>query len=66
VAGIRTLRSSGVIGAEEQVVAVLTGHLLKDPGIVTEMHQDRRWLDRPNQPVQIAATISAVRDALAE
>jgi threonine synthase len=32
VAGVRALASRGVIRRGEQVVAVLTGHLLKDPG----------------------------------
>jgi threonine synthase len=32
VAGVRALVARGVIGHDEQVVAVLTGHLLKDPG----------------------------------
>ena len=31
VAGVRALAARGVIGREERVVAVLTGHLLKDP-----------------------------------
>ena len=32
VAGVRTLVARGVIRRDERVVAVLTGHLLKDPG----------------------------------
>ena len=31
VAGVRLLAERGIIGADERVVAVLTGHLLKDP-----------------------------------
>ncbi len=31
IAGVRALRARGVIGAGDRVVAVLTGHLLKDP-----------------------------------
>jgi len=31
VAGVRLLAQRGIIGAHERVVAVLTGHLLKDP-----------------------------------
>ncbi len=31
VAGVRTLVERGIIGREERVVSVLTGHLLKDP-----------------------------------
>lgn len=38
VAGVRQMVARGVIGASEHVVAVLTGHLLKDPDAVTEYH----------------------------
>jgi len=31
VAGLRKLRDRGVVGADEQVVCLTTGHLLKDP-----------------------------------
>jgi threonine synthase len=31
VAGVRALTQRGMIGRDERVVAVLTGHLLKDP-----------------------------------
>ncbi|MGH7329871.1 MAG: threonine synthase, partial [Polyangiaceae bacterium] len=40
VAGVKQLRARGVIGAGELVVAVLTGHLLKDPGILQRYHQE--------------------------
>jgi threonine synthase len=36
VAGVRALAARGVIGRDERVVAVLTGHLLKDPGALPE------------------------------
>ncbi len=39
VAGIRKLIAHGVIGADEEVVAVLTGHVLKDPEIIMNYHQ---------------------------
>jgi threonine synthase len=38
VAGARRLRREGVIRSGESVVAVLTGHLLKDPGAVMDFH----------------------------
>ncbi len=65
LAAIRRLASDGVIGRGERVVAVLTGHLLKDPGIVVEYHLERR--PRPpgaNPPVAVAATVEAVARAL--
>ena len=38
LAGARTLRRRGIIRARESVVAVLTGHLLKDPDAVMRYH----------------------------
>ncbi|MEE2757835.1 MAG: threonine synthase [Myxococcota bacterium] len=34
IAGVRKMVRNGIIGASDKVVAVLTGHVLKDPGIV--------------------------------
>jgi threonine synthase len=39
VAGIKRLVASGHIGREEDVVAVLTGHALKDPDYMIQYHQ---------------------------
>lgn len=64
VAGARALRAAGTIGEGDSVVGVLTGHLLKDPGIVTEMHGDGDWLERPNRPVPVAASLDAIRAVL--
>jgi threonine synthase len=36
IAGVRALVARGVIRRDERVVAVLTGHLLKDPGATPE------------------------------
>ncbi len=38
VAGVRKLREAGVIGADERVACVLTGHPLKDPNITVAYH----------------------------
>jgi threonine synthase len=38
VAGAKLLRSQGVIGADERVVCVLTGHQLKDPTATVAYH----------------------------
>jgi threonine synthase len=38
LAGIRKLRAAGVMRADEDVVAVLTGHLLKDPDYIYRYH----------------------------
>ncbi|SRR5581483_2054100 len=39
VAGIKKLIASGVIKPADDVVGILTGHVLKDPGIVIDYHQ---------------------------
>jgi threonine synthase len=39
VAGVRRLRARGAIAADARVVAVLTGHVLKDPGAVVSYHR---------------------------
>jgi len=64
VAGVRLLRRQGVIKAGDSVVAVLTGHLLKDPGTVEQMHSGGDLIDRPNLAVQVAADIAAIRAVL--
>lgn len=61
VAGVRELVSRGEIGRGDLVVAVLTGHILKDPGILLEYHRET---DPPpthaNRPVEIEAKLEAV------
>jgi threonine synthase len=47
VAGAKRLRSEGVIGADERVVCVLTGHQLKDPDATVAYHTtDQDMFDR--------------------
>jgi threonine synthase len=38
VAGVKQLRAEGVIGADERVVCILTGHQLKDPTATVAYH----------------------------
>ncbi len=38
VAGARLLKEQGVIGADESVVCILTGHELKDPNVTVKYH----------------------------
>lgn len=40
VAGIKKLIAAGVIKPDEEVVGVLTGHILKDPDIVIKYHEE--------------------------
>ena len=47
VAGTRLLRNEGVIGADDRVVCILTGHLLKDPTATVAYHAaDQEQFDR--------------------
>ncbi|MEP6692448.1 MAG: threonine synthase, partial [Gemmatimonadaceae bacterium] len=65
VAGARKLAAAGVIKRDARVVAVLTGHILKDPGILLDYHAAR---DEPrpgaNPPVEIDATLADVARVL--
>ncbi len=40
VAGLRKLRAEAVIGKNERVVCVLTGHALKDPNVTVDYHTE--------------------------
>jgi threonine synthase len=80
VAGIRKLAAAGFIRREESIVAVLTGHLLKDPDYVNHYHRgtlslgaetkDRKTDRQPikgslrNAPLQVAASKSAILERL--
>ena len=55
VAGVKRLVADGTIRKDESVVAVLTGHVLKDPEIL---------LKGENQPVEIDGTLEALEKAV--
>lgn len=52
VAGARRLAAAGVIGRGDRVVAVLTGHILKDPDIL---------LSRPSGMVEVDPSLDEIR-----
>ncbi len=63
VAGIKRLVNDGVIGPDENVVAVLTGHLLKDADYIIKYHQDSlythdRASNRSKEERRITGTFS--------
>jgi threonine synthase len=65
VAGARRLARDGVIRPGERVVAVLTGHVLKDPMAVTRYHVETEPAPpRANRPVEIEPRLEAVAAAL--
>jgi threonine synthase len=72
VAGIRKLVSDGAIKEDETVVAVLTGHLLKDTDYVMNYHNDslvgpdgaRIAGNFGNRPNRTSASISSIKSVL--
>jgi threonine synthase len=61
VAGARQLVRQGTVRPEQRVVAILTGHLLKDPEAVLEYHRDGQSAARlANPPVIIDPTLLAL------
>lgn len=67
VAGVRKLRTEGTIKGGDRVVAVLTGHVLKDPGILQRMHvEDGPLSTDANRPTSVAPTLEAIEAVLGE
>ena len=67
VAGVRRLAADGIIRRGDSVVAVLTGHLLKDPGVTVDYHLGRlEGIEAAyaNRPRVIEPLLEAVRAAL--
>jgi threonine synthase len=78
VAGIKQLVKDGMIQAGQTVVAVLTGHVLKDTDYVMNYHGDTLYLEGEgdeqhrlqstfaNRPVRVKATREAILDQFEE
>jgi threonine synthase len=65
VAGVKRLVRDGTIRATDRVVAVLTGHLLKDPGALLRYHQELSPAPEfANPPIEIEPSIEAVQRVL--
>ena len=62
VAGVRRLVGEGVIRRRDSVVAILTGHVLEDPGAVMDFHA--RPGARRNPPVSIEPRLLEVERLL--
>jgi threonine synthase len=52
IAGLKHLRADGVIGADERVACVLTGHALKDPNVTVNYHKEKQG-QFSNPPVEV-------------
>jgi len=63
LAGTRKLVAQGLIDPRDSVVAVLTGHLLKDPQTTMDYHL-RGGRPAANPPVEVAPRLSAVEALL--
>jgi threonine synthase len=71
VAGVRRLVGEGVIGPGDTVVAILTGHILKDPGTTVDYHLGKLEKGEmgvkpsyANRPIAVEPNMAAVRKAL--
>lgn len=65
VAGVRRLVQEGTIAPSDRVVAILTGHVLKDPGVLQWYHQEAAPPPpRANRPIEIDADLAAVERVL--
>ncbi len=65
VAGLRRLTGEGIVGRYDRIVAVLTGHVLKDPGALLTYHRETEPAPpRANRPIEIEADIRAVAKVL--
>jgi threonine synthase len=42
IAGLKHLRAEGIIGSDERVACVLTGHPLKDPNVTVSYHTEKQ------------------------
>lgn len=62
VAGVKALRARGMMGPDERVACILTGHLLKDPDAVVNYHAS--GAARANPPVEIDGDLRAVERIL--
>jgi threonine synthase len=65
VAGARQLVRKGVIRRDEHLVAVLTGHILKDPDAITRYHDGATPLPpHANPPIEIEPRVTEIERVL--
>jgi len=59
IAGLRHLVADGVVGKDQTVACVLTGHLLKDPDLTVKYHRDKLG-QFSNLPVEAPNDLDAI------
>jgi threonine synthase len=65
LAGLRQMVRDGTVGPRERIVAILTGHILKDPSLLLRYHQE---MEPPppgaNRPIEIEPTLADLERVL--
>jgi threonine synthase len=64
VAGVRRLVREGVIRPGDRVAAILTGHVLKDPGVLLDYHRAGSQAPLVNAPIEVEPTLDALAAVL--
>jgi threonine synthase len=59
IAGLKHLRADNIIGADERVACVLTGHPLKDPDVTVNYHKEKQGRFS-NMPVEAPNELDAI------
>lgn len=59
IAGLKHLLAESVIGKDERVACVLTGHVLKDPNVTVSYHKDRQG-QFSNPPVEAPSDLDEI------
>ena len=59
IAGLKHLRAENIIGADERIACVLTGHPLKDPNVTVNYHKDKQG-QFSNSPIEAPNDLDAI------
>jgi threonine synthase len=59
IAGLKHLRAEGIIGADERIACVLTGHPLKDPNVTVNYHKEKQG-QFSNPPIEAPNDLDAI------
>jgi len=59
IAGLKHLRAENIIGADERIASVLTGHPLKDPNVTVNYHREKQG-QFSNTPIEAPNDLDAI------